>query len=299
MAKSLAHTVISLDQSAALQLNLEQSEVGTQQFRTTLASYLNLSLADIDAKNDVLLDYHFYNMVFAKKNGFTPLKTSAFLGIMKALLDEDVNAEHRDVRQSFFRLKELLLEHSVERPPWSVGIFEEADIDPILTYATNNYFRHFRLYRMCMAPRVQMELKQHNPGFIELPAPSRPLSAAVEIFGKVFENERCPVCCCCCRCCCCGATSCVCVVVGLQRCPGVGAVFSNPTTLFYLCAGEVDEMQLSEKELLLVEKEVEKRMIPVRQDFEQERTKYQEILNKVEDEEEEKVEEKGGKKKRK
>jgi uncharacterized membrane protein YobD (UPF0266 family) len=75
--------------------------------------------------------------------------------------------------------------------------------------------------------------------------------------------------------------------------------FLTPKTLFYLCAGEVDEMQLSEKELLLVEKEVEKRMIPVRQDFEQERTKYQEILNKVEDEEEEKVEEKGGKKKRK
>ena len=69
--------------------------------------------------------------------------------------------------------------------------------------------------------------------------------------------------------------------------------------LCFTCAGEVDEMQLSEKELLLVEKEVEKRMIPVRQDFEQERTKYQEILNKVEDEEEEKVEEKGGKKKRK
>ena len=195
MAKSLAHTVISLDQSAALQLNLEQSEVGTQQFRTTLASYLNLSLADIDAKNDVLLDYHFYNMVFAKKNGFTPLKTSTFLGIMKAMLDEDVNAEHRDVRQSFFRLKELLLEHSVERPPWSVGIFDEADIDPILTYATNNYFRHFRLYRMCMAPRVQLELKQHNPGFIELPAPSRPLSAAVEIFGKslITKDAQCVV----------------------------------------------------------------------------------------------------------
>ena len=60
----------------------------------------------------------------------------------------------------------------------------------------------------------------------------------------------------------------------------------------------MDELQLSEKELLLVEKEVEKRMMPVRQDFEQERAKYQEILNKVEDEEE-KVEEKGGKKKRK
>ena len=56
-------------------------------------------------------------------------------------------------------------------------------------------FRHFRLYRMCMAPRVQLELKQHNPGFIELPAPSRPLSAAVEIFGKslITKDAQCVV----------------------------------------------------------------------------------------------------------
>jgi hypothetical protein len=184
MSKSLANTILTLDQIKKLQLDLDQSEAGAAEFRDTLSSYLNLTLATIDSKNDILLDYHFYNMVFCKENGFTPIKTSAFVAIMKKVLDEDVNADHRDVRQSFYRLKELILEHSVDRSPWSVGIFDEDDIDPMLDYATNNYFRHFRLYRMCMAPRVQLKLTQHNPGFIEVPSRSRPLSAAVEITGK-------------------------------------------------------------------------------------------------------------------
>ena len=247
MANSLRNTVLTVDQVTALQMNLEQSEAGTQKFRDTLGSFLNLSLADIDAKTEILLDYHFYNMVFCKNQGFTAIKTQTFVGIMKTLLDEDSAAAHRDIRQSFQRLKQLLLEHSVERPPWSVGIFEDIDIDPMLKFATNSYFRHFRLYRMSMAPRVQLELQQHNSGFIEVPSQSRPLSAAVEI------------------------------------------------------TGEVDELQLSENELLIVEQEVSKRMEPVRALSEQEAESYRSILNKIaeEKEAEEKNDSGKGKKKKK
>ena len=55
--------------------------------------------------------------MFCKNQGFTAIKTQTFVGIMKTLLDEDSAAAHRDIRQSFQRLKQLLLEHSVERPP--------------------------------------------------------------------------------------------------------------------------------------------------------------------------------------
>jgi hypothetical protein len=170
-------------------MDLEPTEEGAKTFRDTLASFLNLSLAAINAKTEVVLDFHFYNMVFCKETGFTPTKTATFCGIMKKVLDEDTAASHRDVRQSFARLKQLVLEHSVERPPWSVGVFDENDLDSMLAHATNSYFRHFRLYRMTMAPRIQLELKQHNPGFVEEPGPSRPLSAAVEVTGEVDELQ--------------------------------------------------------------------------------------------------------------
>jgi hypothetical protein len=246
MANSLEWSLLSLNQVTKLQLDLEPTEQGTTQFRDTLASFLNLSLSDIDAKTEVLLDFHFYNMVFCKDSGFNPTKTATFCGIMKTLLDEDTAAAHRDIRQSFERLKILLLEHSVDRPPWSVGVFDESDIDPMLQFSTNSYFRHFRLYRMTMAPRVQLELNQHNPGFVELPTTSRPLSEAVEI------------------------------------------------------TGEVDELQLSEKELQIVKEEVIKRMQPIKDEFEEEAVSYRNIIDKMNDEKEENESKNDkGKKKRK
>ena len=189
MANSLQWSLLSLDQVSRLQMDLAPTEDGAKQFRDTLASFLNLSLATINAKTEIILDFHFYNMVFCKKFGFTFIKTATYCSIMKQILDEDTAASHRDVRQSFQRLKQLVLEHSVERPPWSVGVFDENDVNEMLLHATNSYFRHFRLYRMTMAPRVQLELKQHNPGFVEVPGPSRPLSAAVEVTGKKIKKN--------------------------------------------------------------------------------------------------------------
>ena len=57
-----------------------------------------------------------------------------------------------------------VLEHSVDLP-WSVGIFEEDDIPP-MDHAANSYFRHFRLYRINLSARVQLELEQCAPGFV-------------------------------------------------------------------------------------------------------------------------------------
>ena len=109
---------------------------------------------------------------------------------MRALIHEDMEAAHRDVRHSFARLKELLLEHSVERPPRSVHIFDKDDLEPIMTYVANGYLRHFRLYRYNLSPRVQLKLKQHNPGFVDLPKYPKPLSQAIQLRpGEVSDLE--------------------------------------------------------------------------------------------------------------
>ena len=191
MAHALTWSVLSEAQVARLQMNLDPV-AGPSKFRETLASFLGLSRATLDARTQILLDFHFYNVVAAKGWGFTPVKTATFVGVMKKVLDEDCAAAHRDVRQSFARLKELILQHSVERPPWSVGIFDEADIDPMVQHAADSYFRHFRLYRMNLAPQVQLELQQRLPGHVDLPQAQRPLGEAVEVTGQVDELELSP-----------------------------------------------------------------------------------------------------------
>jgi hypothetical protein len=201
MANSLQWSLLSAEQVSALQMDLDgQSPAGARAFRSKLAEFLGLAAGGgggggggnaggTDRKTEIMLDFHFYNVAFCKARGFTAAKTAAFCGIMHALLEEDMAAAHRDVRQSFARLKQLVLEHSVERPPWSVGVFDDADIDPMLDHAANSYFRHFRLYRINLSARVQHELEQHAPGFVRAPRRQRGLAEAIEVTGEVDELE--------------------------------------------------------------------------------------------------------------
>ena len=200
MANSLQWALLSAEQVSALQMDLDgQSPAGARAFRSKLVELLGMdgsiggnqeSGEDVmDRKTEILLDFHFYNIAFCKAQGFTAAKTAAFCGILHALLEEDMAAAHRDVRQSFARLKQLVLEHSVERPPWSVGVFDDADIDPMLDYAANSYFRHFRLYRINLSARVQLELEQHAPGFVRAPRRQRGLGEAIEVTGEVDDLE--------------------------------------------------------------------------------------------------------------
>ena len=137
--------------------------------------YLNISSKkDDDARVNVIIDFHFYNLVFCRESGFTPEKTSTFCGIMKNLLDNDIKAVHRRCEHSFEELKKLILQHSIARPPRSDCIFNMDDVQLIAKYVTNSYYRHFSLYRSVLAKRAQLilELKTIRTSRI----PKRPIS---------------------------------------------------------------------------------------------------------------------------
>ena len=68
-------------------------------------------------------------------------------------------------------------------------LFEEDDIDPMMDHAANSYFRHFRLYRINLSARVQLELEQCAPGFVRVPRAQPGLDEAIEVTGEVDELE--------------------------------------------------------------------------------------------------------------
>jgi hypothetical protein len=76
-------------------------------------------------------------------------------------------------------------------------------------------------------------------------------------------------------------------------------VFFYLLFLLFFLIGEVDELQLSKEELLVVEKEVNKRMEPIRNQFEEDKQMYMDMLNKIGEDEEDMEESTSSKKKRK
>jgi len=96
-------------------------------------------------RTEILADMHFHNYSFCMSQSFAPNKTSTLLSIMKLVL-EDAVSERRNASEAFGVFKEWLLKHSVERPPWSVGIFTFDDVKAVMDYIHNSFFRHYRLY---------------------------------------------------------------------------------------------------------------------------------------------------------
>lgn len=111
---------------------------------------------------EILVDMHYHNYSFCMSKGFPPEKTSTFLSIMKILL-EDAIRERLTPEDAFSRFQDLLLKHSVERPPRSVGIFSFDDVTSLVEYVTNTFFRHYRLYMYAFSTKCDLRLQIHEP----------------------------------------------------------------------------------------------------------------------------------------
>ena len=142
-------------------------------------SFLGVDVSDTQ-RADVLLDFHFYNYAFCKDQGFTAAKTSCFFSILKRVVQQDTNINTEAIAVSFERFKNLLLKHSVQRPPHSVAIFNTDDVGKITDYIANSYYRHFHLYKFIFTKRSVVQLQQHQSCAISQVRLARPLAEGME-----------------------------------------------------------------------------------------------------------------------
>merc|ERR1711998_508324 len=144
-----------------------------------LAAKLGLNDYANNPLQGVLLEFHFNCLRFARENDFSEEKTSAFFSIMKA------NHEHMSDNKltqtvSFEYFKRLLLTHSVQRPPYSVGIFNLKEVKLITDWVTNNYYRNFKQMRYTFTQLTLLQLNTKST-WVEVPPPSfMPLSDGVD-----------------------------------------------------------------------------------------------------------------------
>ena len=148
---------------------------------------LCLSEADQPERQAVLLEFYGNLLRYAREQGFSAEKTSTLFSLMKRTHGEMVDA-HLTANSCFEFLKALLLAHSVQRPPYSVGIFTLNEARLLTTYALDNYFRHFSLFRFGFTLKHEKHITLRT-SYIEQPAASfAPLSEAVPLepgFGCV------------------------------------------------------------------------------------------------------------------
>lgn len=52
--------------------------------------------------------------------------------------------------------------HSIQRPPRSIKVFDEQDIQPTINYFIDTYYLHYKYYGYVFTPKVNITLNQIN-----------------------------------------------------------------------------------------------------------------------------------------
>ncbi|KAF0747807.1 hypothetical protein AaE_007584 [Aphanomyces astaci] len=133
-----------------------------------------------------------YLYSFCKEHELTPLKTSVVLAIMHRVILRDLFLQSHDhgkqspwtLPESFEHFQSLLLQHSVERPPVSTGIFDAVDVAATVEYVTHSYYRQYHLYQTIFIPQTHVSIVQIACMDISKPRPMPPLQHAIMLRSK-------------------------------------------------------------------------------------------------------------------
>uniref|UniRef100_A0A671W691 Cilia and flagella associated protein 119 n=1 Tax=Sparus aurata TaxID=8175 RepID=A0A671W691_SPAAU len=109
-----------------------------------------------EPKRGVLLELYVQAVLFCRERNFKKEQTSALLSIIKLCIFSETPLNN--IEQSFKYCKELLLCHSVRRPPFSINLFSSEEVTGILNYIFNSYVRHYKLYKYIFTPQVKLDL---------------------------------------------------------------------------------------------------------------------------------------------
>ena len=77
--------------------------------------------------------------------------------LMKQLVIERLSEE-----ASFNNFKELLLRHSVQRPPHSLAIFNLDDVKKIDAFVLDSFYRHYEMYKYALTVQDNLVLKTNE-----------------------------------------------------------------------------------------------------------------------------------------
>ncbi|XP_059891961.1 coiled-coil domain-containing protein 189 isoform X1 [Gadus macrocephalus] len=124
---------------------------------------------------EVLLALYVQTVQFCRRSGFSREQTSVLLSVMKRVHQLNTGTSLNNVEQCWDYCTELLLCHSVRRPPFSVDLLKSHEVTRILEHVNNTYMRNYTLYKYIFTPQVRLDLALSYGGTADpLPADDPP-----------------------------------------------------------------------------------------------------------------------------
>ncbi|XP_038591736.1 coiled-coil domain-containing protein 189 isoform X1 [Micropterus salmoides] len=141
-----------------------------------------------EPKREVLLEVYVQTVRFCRARSFKMEQTSALLSIIKSIHEANIETPLINIEQCLEYCKELLLCHSVRRPPFTINLFSSEEVNCIFKYIYNSYARHYKLYKYIFTPQVKLDLSLTYSGIPDQDEPTMENSSAPDV-EIVMEKE--------------------------------------------------------------------------------------------------------------
>ena len=152
--------------------------------------------ADLAARRvAVLVNMYEQFLSLARSLDFSERKLSTLLSIVRSV-HAAATSQSGTIHSTYETFTSLLLAHSVERPPYSAGIFSPADVSAVTAFAIANYFQHFKLYQHAYARVGTLSVKAYHPrDFVDTPQSASsdaeaPLSIHTPLSAALTQRQK-------------------------------------------------------------------------------------------------------------
>ncbi|TRY91080.1 hypothetical protein DNTS_028529, partial [Danionella cerebrum] len=129
--------------------------------------YSLLGSVESQTKQRVLLELYTNLVWFCRDQCFNREQTSVLISIMKNVHQFSTETPLNNTDQCLTYCSELLLCHSVKRPPFSIDLFNSDQVKDILFYFINSYLRHYFFYKYIFTPEVQLDIHLSYSGMVQ------------------------------------------------------------------------------------------------------------------------------------
>ncbi|KAL6763783.1 central apparatus associated protein C1a-34 [Haematococcus lacustris] len=110
----------------------------------------------------ITLDLYMHTLQYGQERQFKHDKLSGLFSIMKEVHRRSTEGR-MPVDRSFAVFKQLMLQHSVQRPPYSISLFSMPEYKAVLEWGLDTYYRYYKLYMYTYTDRVVMNVSQQHP----------------------------------------------------------------------------------------------------------------------------------------
>lgn len=128
------------------------------QIKVFLAEVFDLQNYKTNLKQQIELDLYVHAVKFAQDQRFNPQQLSTFVSIIRQVHKTSIETPFGNLEEVFQYFKDLLLCHSVNRPPYSSELFTVDEVHFISQYVINTYIRHFKMYKYVFTSQVKLNL---------------------------------------------------------------------------------------------------------------------------------------------